>query len=197
MRARSLNDGVVVQPGILGGHSATLVLGLAGRLQGGWAVEVNGGANLGLGPDDSLLNVSGGGLGFGGGSLDGCCIRGRSEAERVRGCSSNRVMCQSPAALGGIVSLSRSTVKRIGLDRSFAAAAIKRRPYGAGSGEWGREQGRTARASARQTLTRSARPLAMRCSAKSQRARSMGRQHCHRIMSGGSSSSRSSHHACS
>ncbi len=72
-RFPSLNNGVVIQPSILGGHSAALVLGRTCRLEGGGAVEVNRGANLGLGSDDSLLNVSGGSLGFGGGSLDGCC----------------------------------------------------------------------------------------------------------------------------
>ncbi len=72
--SRSLNNGVVVQPSILGGHSTALVFGSAGGLEGGWAVEVHRGANLGLGPDNSLLNVSCGGLGFGGGSLNGCCF---------------------------------------------------------------------------------------------------------------------------
>jgi hypothetical protein len=64
---------VVIQPSILGRHSTALVLGLACRLEGRGAVEVNRGANLGLGSHDSLLNVSGGSLGFGGCSLDGCC----------------------------------------------------------------------------------------------------------------------------
>ena len=68
----SLNNGVAVQPSVLGGHSAALVLGVAGGLEGRGAVEMNRGTNLGLGPHDSLLNVSGGGLGFGGGSLDWC-----------------------------------------------------------------------------------------------------------------------------
>ena len=72
MASHSLNNGVVVQPGVLGGHSTALVFGGARSLEGRWAVKVNRGANLSLGPDDSLLNVSGGSLGFGGGSLDGC-----------------------------------------------------------------------------------------------------------------------------
>jgi hypothetical protein len=65
---------VAVQPSVLGGHSAALVLRVAGSLEGRGAVEMNRGTNLGLGPHDSLLNVSGGGLGFGGGSLDWCWI---------------------------------------------------------------------------------------------------------------------------
>ncbi len=65
---------MAVQPSVLGGHSAALVLRVAGSLEGRGAVEMNRGTNLGLGPHDSLLNVSGGGLGFGGGSLDWCWI---------------------------------------------------------------------------------------------------------------------------
>jgi hypothetical protein len=72
MAVHLLNNGVVVQPGIPGGHSTARVFGGTRSLEGRWAVEVNRGANLSLGPDDALLNVSGGSLGFGGGSLDGC-----------------------------------------------------------------------------------------------------------------------------
>ena len=75
----------MIQPSILGRHSTALVLGLACRLEGRGAVEVNRGANLGLGPDDSLLNVSGGSLGFGSGSLDGCCDRNRKWLKVARG----------------------------------------------------------------------------------------------------------------
>ena len=82
MAIHSLNNGVVVQPGVLGGHSTALVFGGARSLEGRWAVKVNRGANLSLGPDDSLLNVSGGSLGFGGGSLDRCCFETGEEMER-------------------------------------------------------------------------------------------------------------------
>ena len=76
---------MVIQPSILGRHSAALVLGRTCRLEGRGAVEVNRGANLGLGSDDSLLNVSGGSLGFGSGSLDGCCDKERKWLKVARG----------------------------------------------------------------------------------------------------------------
>ena len=81
----SLNNGVVIQPSVLGGHSAALVLGRTCRLEGRGAVEVYRGANLGLGSDDSLFNVSGGSLGFGSGSLDGCCDRNKKWLKVARG----------------------------------------------------------------------------------------------------------------